>query len=85
MPQTVASRGMMMNKDTKTIIITVILVFVFLLIGIYFAITNYGFIYHQSNIVAHPVNYIKENCISEGGKYITGWIGGYPSYFCVPQ
>ena len=74
-----------MNKDTKTIIIIALLVFVFLLIGIYFAITNYGFLHHQSNIAAPPVNYIKEKCISEGGKYITGSIGGYPSYFCIPQ
>ena len=73
-----------MNKDTKTIIIIALLVFVFLLIGIYFAITNYGLLYHQSNIAAPPVNYIKEKCISEGGKYITGLIGGYPSYFCIP-
>jgi UDP-N-acetylglucosamine:LPS N-acetylglucosamine transferase len=74
-----------MTENTKTIIIIVLFAFVFLLVGIYFANTNYGFLYHQSNITAHSVNPIREKCISEGGKYITGWIGGYPSFFCVPK
>jgi hypothetical protein len=74
-----------MSDNTKTIFIIVLFAFVFLLVGVYFVDTNYGFLFNQSNIAAHPVNPLREKCISEGGKYITGWIGGYPSFFCVPK
>ena len=74
-----------MTKDVKTIIIVVSFAVVFLLVDIYFVSNNYGFLYHQSNIAADSVNYFREKCASDGGKYVTGWIGGYPSNFCIPN
>jgi hypothetical protein len=66
-------------------------VVLFLMIGLYFAITNYEFLYHFNNVSASPVNYPKANllfdpkakCLADGGKWITGWIGGHYSFFCV--
>ena len=74
-----------MNKDTKIITITILLVLVLLAIGLYFTIANFQVLFHQENIVGHVVDPIRENCINGGGKYVTGWIGGYPSFFCVPS
>ena len=31
------------------------------------------------------VNYEKTECLKEGGKWVSGMIGGEYSYFCVPK
>ena len=69
---------------TKQNILIVGFVVVFLMIGLYFTITNYEFLYHYNNVVASPVNYPKAKCLADGGKWITGWIGGHYSFVCLP-
>ena len=69
---------------TKQNILIVGFAVLFLMIGLYFAITNYGFLYHTHNIAASPVNYPKAKCLADGGKWISGWVGGYYSFVCVP-
>tara|TARA_R110000868_G_C10637604_1_gene743807 strand:- start:448 stop:663 length:216 start_codon:yes stop_codon:yes gene_type:complete len=69
---------------TKQNILIVGFVIVFLMIGLYFTTRNYEFLYHTNNISASPVNYPKDKCLASGGKYITGWIGGYYSVVCIP-
>ena len=69
---------------TKQNILIVCFAVLFLMIGLYFAITNYGFLYHTHNIATSPVNYPKAKCLADGGKWITGWVGGYYSFVCVP-
>lgn len=69
---------------THSLKVIVGLVVLFLVIGLYFAITNYEFLYHTHNVAASPVNYPKAKCLADGGKWITGWVGGYYSVVCVP-
>jgi hypothetical protein len=73
-----------MSRDTKIIAITITLGVVLLAIGLYFTIANYQTLFHQETIIGHAINPIRENCIAGGGKYVTGSIGGYPSFFCIP-
>lgn len=70
---------------TKQNILIFVFTVLFLMIGLFFAIKNYEFLYHPSNIVASPVNYPKAKCLADGGKYITGWVGGHYSFVCIPE
>ena len=36
-------------------------------------------------LLALSYNYEKTECLAEGGKWISGMLGGNYSYFCIPK
>jgi len=51
------------------------LAILFIVLGILILVILNGFV----------VNYEQTECLKEGGKWVSGMIGGNYSYFCVPK
>lgn len=58
-----------MNEVVKTILIAVLSVIGLIVVVIIFGV---------------DIDHEKTQCIESGGKWVTGYIGGEYSYFCMP-
>lgn len=58
-----------MNEVVKSILIAVLCVIALIVVAIIFG---------------GSIDIVKNQCIESGGKWVTGYIGGEYSYFCMP-